>query len=113
VKLCPPPDRADGRDRDRCRAAKLVFFFFLGCLFFNPRDFYCYRAAGKVTGSAFDSCDYDAEFDDDADHDYNDANSRCAAGGAYVRGVPFVCSRVRDAARARLNLAQSQRRHSS
>jgi len=58
---------------------QLVLFFFLACLLFRPRTYYCFddRASDSIAGSRFADCDYDAldDDDDDAGHDYFDRGS--------------------------------------
>ena len=39
---------------------QIVSFFFLACLVFEPKDYYCYDDDRSIDGSAFDSCDYQA-----------------------------------------------------
>jgi len=59
---------------------QLVFFFFLACLIFRPKDYYCYDDGHhySVDGSVFDSCDYARDLDladDGACHESDE--SRC------------------------------------
>ena len=53
------PDRA----RAHCRLLQLVCFFFFACLVFRPKEYYCWESSAEVSiaGSAFATCDYDAE----------------------------------------------------
>lgn len=54
---------------------QLVFFFFLACVLFRPRNFYCYEdtTGDSIKNSAFDNCYYSSI--DDEDHDYNHGNA--------------------------------------
>ena len=54
---------------------QLVCFFFLACLVFRPRSYYCYEDSGsqKIDGSAFSTCEF-TDLDDGAGcHDYEDS----------------------------------------
>mmetsp|Transcript_17428 Transcript_17428/g.21179 ORF Transcript_17428/g.21179 Transcript_17428/m.21179 type:complete len:956 (-) Transcript_17428:1356-4223(-) len=59
---------------------QLVLFFFLACLIFRPRNYYCWhdRDGAKISGSVFSSCNYDLALDEDDGicHDYDESSCK-------------------------------------
>ncbi|KAH8069903.1 hypothetical protein JL721_5439 [Aureococcus anophagefferens] len=56
---------------------QIVFFFFIACLAFRPWHYYCSESDRDITGSYFDSCDYDDLInpdDDDSCHESDDGD---------------------------------------
>ena len=53
---------------------QLVCFFFLACLVFRPRDYYCYSDSSSqdISGSAFGDCEFTELDDGSGCHDYEE-----------------------------------------